>query len=228
VLVTGASRGIGAAVALALGRAGMHPIMVARTQAGLEEIDDAIGAAGGSATLLPLDITDYEQIDRMAYAIAQRFGRLDGMALVAGMLGGLSPVGHLSPKTVEQVFALNVMANWRILRACDALLRVSPAPRVAVATDRTRSPFEAYWGVYAASKAALTTLAMTYAAETVETPIRVNLVDPGPVATALRNQGFPGEDKALLPQPADIAPLFVDLLRPEERRHGEIVGRPLP
>lgn len=225
ILVTGASRGIGAALATALAGADTHLILVARTVGGLEETDDAIRAKGGASTLLPLDLTQPEGIERMAFAIAERFGRLDGLALIAGALGELGPIGHRTIKAAEALFALNTLANWRLLRACEPLLRVAPAARVVVATDRSSLPNEPFWGVYRATKAALETLTLTFAAEVADTAMRVNLVDPGPVATALRRSGFPGEDSTGLATPSDVAPLFARCLDWSVAEHGRLFAR---
>ncbi len=224
-LITGASRGIGAAVAKAYAAAGAHVIVVARTQSGLEAVDDEIRAAGGQATLLPLDLREYDKIDQMAFAIAQRFGRLDILVANAGVLGGLYPVGHMPPKMFEQVMATNFTVNWRLLRACDALLRVSEAGRVIVTTSSVASGTQPYWGPYAASKAALEALVRSYAGEVEKTPIRVNMVDPGAVRTGLRATAFPGEDASRLPAPEQIAPMYLDLASAACRQHGQIIRR---
>src|SRR5215813_14144256 len=176
-LVTGASRGIGAATALKLAQAGAHVVAVARTVGGLEELDDAIRAAGGSATLVPGDLKDFAAIDRLAGALAERYGRLDVLVGNAGMLGPLSPLGHVQPKAWDEVFAINVTANWRLIRAMDPLLRLSAAGRAVFITSGVASTARAYWGPYAISKAALEVLARTYAAETESTPVRVNLLN---------------------------------------------------
>lgn len=223
-LVTGASRGIGAAIAEALAAAGAQPILVARTQGGLEATDDRIRAAGGTATLIPLDLTEADHIDRMAAAIFERFGKLDILIGNAGTLGGgLYPVGHIPPERLDQAMALNFTANWRLMRACDSLLRLSDAGRAVFTTCGQSAGIQPYWGAYAASKAALEAMVRAYAGETSKTPLRINMVDPGPVATKLRMQAFPGEDQATLPKPEAVAPLFVDLASPECRRHGQVL-----
>ncbi len=213
-LVTGASRGIGAAVAERFGREGAHVILVARTTGGLEEVDDRLRAAGGTATLVPMDLLDGAAIDRLGGAVAERWGRLDVLVGNAAMLGELSPVGHFAPPTWEGVFALNVHANWRLIRAFDALLRASEAGRAIFVTSGITQHVVPYWGLYAASKAALERLALTYAAEVAQTPVRVNLVNPGPTRTGMRAQAFPGEDPETLQAPETITETFVALAEP--------------
>ncbi|MBL8675175.1 MAG: SDR family NAD(P)-dependent oxidoreductase [Rhodospirillales bacterium] len=210
-LVTGASRGIGAAVARRFAAEGAHIVAVARTTGGLEELDDTIQAAGGSATLVPLDITDGPAIDRMAEALHGRFGRLDVLVGNAGVLGALSPVGHVEPKQFDRILAVNVTANWRLIRAFDPLLRMAPAGRAIFVTSGVTARSVPYWGPYAASKSALETLVRTYAAEIAHTAVRANLVNPGPTRTKLRAEVFPGEDPATLPSPDDVAEAFVPL-----------------
>ena len=224
-LVTGASRGVGAAVAKRFAAEGAHVVLLARTQGGLEEVDDAVRQAGGQTTLVPLDLRDVDKIDPMAAALAQRFGRLDVLASCAGVLGALSPLGHVEPKTWDEVFAVNVTANYRLIRALDPLLRRSPSGRAIFATCAAGRASLPYWGAYAASKAALETLVRTYAGEVANTTnLRVNLADPGPVRTKLRAQAFPGEDRAALKAPEDVTGIFVELAAAECRRHGEIVA----
>ncbi|HYE00035.1 MAG TPA: SDR family NAD(P)-dependent oxidoreductase [Alphaproteobacteria bacterium] len=220
-LVTGASRGIGAAVARAFAAEGAHVVAVARTTGALEELDDDVKRLGGSATLVPCDLLQHERIDQLGAALYERFGRLDVLVGAAGMLGALSPVGHIKPKDWEQVFALNAGANYRLIRSMDPLLRQSEAGRAIFVTDGVGRQPTAYWGPYAASKAALENLALTYAGELHQTRVRVNLIDPGPVATKLREKAFPGEDPAALRKPADVAAAFVELAVADCRRHGE-------
>jgi NAD(P)-dependent dehydrogenase (short-subunit alcohol dehydrogenase family) len=228
-LVTGASRGIGAATALELARRGVHVVITARTQGGLEETDDRIRAAGGTATLLPLDLADVEAIDAIGPSLHQRFGRLDAMVSNAGSLGVLTPVGHILPKDWAEVLAVNVTAAWRLIRSCGPLLQAAPAGRAVFLTSRVVHNPTAYFGAYGATKAALEHLALTWAAETATSSLRVNLADPGPVASRLRRVGFPGEDQASLPQPADVAPGIADLCAEGETRHGQVVRvSPLP
>ena len=192
-LVTGASRGLGAAAALAFAAEGAHCVLVARTVGGLEELDDRIKAAGGSATLVPLDVTDGPGIDRLGAALYERFGRLDVLLGNAAILGVLSPIGHIDPAVFERVMAVNVTANWRLIRSLDPLLRRSDAGRAIFVTSGASRQAVPYWSAYAASKAALDMLVMTYAAEVAHTAVRVNLYNPGPMRTAMRAQAFPGE-----------------------------------
>jgi NAD(P)-dependent dehydrogenase (short-subunit alcohol dehydrogenase family) len=221
-LVTGASRGIGYATALALARAGARIVAVARTVGGLEELDDAIRAAGGAATLVPLDLKDYAGIDRLALALHERFGRLDVLVGNAGILGPLSPLGHVEPAAWEEVMAVNVTANWRLIRALDPLLRRSEAGRAVFVWSAIAAQATAYWGPYAASKAALEVLARTYAAETATTNVRVNLLDPGPIRTRLRAQAFPGEDPMSLQTPDKVADKIVELCLPGLQESGKV------
>ncbi len=228
-LVTGASRGIGAATAIELARLGAHCVITARTQGGLEETDDAIRAVGGTATLLPLDLREGEQVDVLGPSIGVRFRRLDVLVHCAGALGRLAPVGHLMPGEWDEAMGVNATAAWRLIRTCDGLLRSAPAGRaVFVTTVRARQP-KAYWGCYGAAKAALEHLVLTWADEVGSTtPIRVNLFDPGPVATRLRLAAFPGEDPSALARPADIAPALAALCLPEETRNGALVSPQAP
>jgi NAD(P)-dependent dehydrogenase (short-subunit alcohol dehydrogenase family) len=222
-LVTGASRGIGAAAAVELGRLGAHLVLIARTQGGLEETDDAIRAIGGSATLLPLDLRDGTQLDAIGPSLFQRFGRLDVLLHAAGVLGKLTPVAHILPDDWADVVGVNVASAWRLIRTCDPLLRLAPAGRAVFVTDaRAREP-RAYWGAYGATKAGMEHLVLTWAAELRLTRLRVNLFDPGPVRTRLRSNAFPGEDPTILPEPASVAPGLAALCLPGERRQGELV-----
>src|SRR5882757_1218524 len=221
-LVTGASRGIGYATALALAKAGAHIVAVARTVGGLEELDDAIRAAGGAATLVPLDLKDTDGIDRLALALHQRFGRLDVLVGNAGILGVLSPLGHVEPKAWDDVMAINVTANWRLIRAMDPLLKFSDAGRVVFISAGVAARATAYWGPYAASKAALETLARTYAAETTTTNVRVNLFAPGPIRTRMRAQAMPGEDPMTLDPPDKVADKIVALCLPSMLESGKL------
>jgi NAD(P)-dependent dehydrogenase (short-subunit alcohol dehydrogenase family) len=223
-LVTGASRGIGRAAAVALAAAGHHVICVARTVGGLEEADDAVRSAGGSATLVPLNLRDGEALDRLGASIFERWGRLDAFFGNAGVLGALSPLTHLEPKAFDELVAVNVTANWRLIRSLDPLLRQSDAGRVLfVSSSVARTP-RAFWGGYAMSKAALESLALTYAAECDSTNIRVNILNPGATRTRMRAKAMPGEDPATLPTPEDIAPLIVQMLSPGWEKNGELVN----
>jgi NAD(P)-dependent dehydrogenase (short-subunit alcohol dehydrogenase family) len=222
-LITGASRGLGAALGKLFAREGAHVVLVARTVGGLEEVDDAIRADGHSATLAPLDLTDGDKIDQMATAIAQRFGRLDVLVGNAALLGGLYPTGQMPAALWDAVFALNVTANARLIRAFDPLLRASGNGRAIFVTSRAAQTARAYWGTYAASKAALETLVKVYAAEVERFAVKVNLIDPGPVRSQMRAQAFPGEDPLSLPAPDDIAPWFLGLAEASCTRHGELI-----
>lgn len=223
-LVTGASRGIGAAVARRFAAEGAHVIAVARTQGALEELDDAVRAAGGAATLVPLDLRTFDAIDHMGAALNERFHKLDIVAACAGVLGSLSPMGHVDPKLWTEVFDVNVTANYRLIRSLDPLLRRSDAGRAMFVTCGAGRALAPFWGAYGASKAALEALVRVYAAEVARTSIRVNLVDPGPVCTQLRAEAFPGEDRAVLKVPEDVTGLFVQLAAADCPHHGMIVG----
>jgi NAD(P)-dependent dehydrogenase (short-subunit alcohol dehydrogenase family) len=221
-LVTGASRGIGYATALALGRAGAHVVAVARTVGGLEELDDAIRASGGTATLVPLDLKDHEGILRLSGALNERYRRLDILIGNAGILGPLSPLGHVEPKAWDDVLAVNVTANWHLIRAMDLLLRQSEAGRAVFLTSGVGTSPRAYWGPYAVSKAALDALVRTYAAETASTKVRVNLFSPGPTRTRMRAAAMPGEDPMSLKTAEQVAEKILDLCQPDFQDTGKV------
>ncbi len=221
--VTGASRGIGSAVAKALAKTGVHVVACARTTGGLEALDDEIRQTGGSASLMPLDLLDLDAVDNIGPALLERFGRCDILIGNAGMLGTLGPVAHGDPKEWQRVFDLNVMANFRLIRTLDPLLRASSAGRAVFTSSMMAHESEAYWGAYATSKAALEMMVKVYAAEVEKTALRVNLVDPGAVDTAMLSQAFPGGFPGDASAPEDLAPLFVDLASPACTRHGETV-----
>jgi NAD(P)-dependent dehydrogenase (short-subunit alcohol dehydrogenase family) len=225
-LVTGASRGIGYATALALAKAGAHIVALARTVGGLEELDDAIKAAGGSATLVPLDLKDYQGIDRLGLALHERFGRLDVLVGNAGILGPLSPLDHVEATAWDEVMAINVTANWRLIRSVDRLLKRSDAGRVVFVSSGVAAMALAYWGPYAVSKAALEALARTYAVETATTNVRVNLFTPGPIRTRMRAQAFPGEDPITLESPDRVAEKIVELCLPSTQESGKLYAYP--
>jgi NAD(P)-dependent dehydrogenase (short-subunit alcohol dehydrogenase family) len=221
-VITGASRGIGAALSLELAKLGAQCVLVARTQGGLEEVDDAIRAAGGKpATLLPFDLQKAEKdIDMIGPSIVERFGRLDILVHNAGTLNKLTPVAHIDPRDWAEVMAVNLTASWRLIRSCDPPLRASDAGRaVFVTSGRVLRP-RPYWGMYGASKAGMEHLVMTWAQEVEATPLRVNLVDPDIVATKMRAAAMPGEDPATIPQPTDVAPGIAAFCLPSETRHG--------
>ena len=203
-------------MAIELARLGARPVLIARTQGGLEETDDAIRAAGGESTLLPLDLTDAEQVEAIGPSLLQRFGRLDVLVHAAATLGRLTPVGDIQPPDWDAVIGVNLAAFWHLVRTCDRLLRAAPAGRAVILTDSLARDPRAYWGAYGATKAAQEHLALTWAAETRTTRLRVNLFEPGPVATRLRAQAMPGEDPRSLPLPAHIAPAIAALCCPIE------------
>ncbi len=222
-LVTGASRGIGRAVALAYAREGAHVIALARSAGALEDLDDEIKDLGGKATLLRLNLSQGEKIDALGPTILERFGQLDILVGNAGILGPLSPLGHVSERDWNEVLEINLSANWRLIRTADPLLRRSDAGRAIFLTSGAAKNCRAYWGPYSVSKAGLEALVKTYAAEVNDSDVRVNLVNPGPVATAMRAKAMPGEDPATLPKPEDLAEIFVQLALPECARNGEII-----
>ncbi len=222
-LVTGASRGIGAAVAIALAGPDLHLVITARTQGGLEETDDAIRARGGTATLLPLDLADGASLDTVGPSLFERFGRLDALVHAAGTLGKLTPAPHILPKDFASAVSVNVESAWRLIRTCGPLLLAAEAGRAVFVTDGLVTQPRAYWGLYGATKAAMHHLALSWAAETRNTRCRVNLFNPGPVATRLRREAMPGEDATKLRQPGDVAPAIAALCDPAEARNGEVV-----
>lgn len=213
-LVTGASRGIGYATALVLARAGAHVVAVARTVGGLEELDDAIQALGSTATLVPLEVRDYDGFYRLAAALNERYRRLDVLIGNAAIAGQRSPLGHVLPKAWDEAMAVNVTANWQLIRAMDGLLRRSDAGRAVFITSGAATHARAYSGPYSVSKAALNALARTYADETSSTAVRVNLFNPGPTRTRMRALVMPGEDPMTLPPPEEIAEKILDLCLP--------------
>ena len=223
-LVPGASRGIGRAVALRYAAEGAHVVAFARTQGGLEELDDEIRTISGQhATLIAESLTDYETIDQTGAALFQRFGKLDILVGNAAMLGQLSPMGHYKPKIWEDVFKLNVHAQWRMIRSFDPLLRQSNSGRAIFVTSSIARNPRMYWGPYSASKAALENMVQVYADEMAHTNVRINIIDPGGVRTNMRAQAFPGEDPLSLPDPESITETFVELAEGNCTKNGEIV-----
>lgn len=222
-VITGASRGIGRAVALGMAAEGAHVILVARTVGGLEEVDDEIRKVGGKATLVPFDLTDLPAIDRLGATIFERWGKLDILVGNAGSLGTLTPLSHLEPKDWDKTLAINVTANWRMIRSFEPLLKRSDAGRAIFVTSGAAQKCKPYWGSYSITKAALDAMMKTWAAEVEKSPIRVNSVSPGPTRTAMRKKAMPGEDPTTLTKPADLVPLFIELAMPDCTRHGEIV-----
>jgi len=223
-LVTGASRGIGRAAALALAKAGAHVILVARTVGGLEEVDDEIQKAGGTATLVPLDLKDFPALDRLGASIYERWGKLDAFFANAGVLGALTPLSHLEPKVFQELLDVNLTANWRLIRSLDPLLRVSEAGRVLFVSSGAARKHTPYWGGYAVSKAALESLALTYAAECEGTKVRVNILNPGPLRTRMRARAYPGEDPQSLAPPEAATPLILEMLSAANDKNGALVG----
>ncbi len=221
-VVTGASRGIGYFAAKHLAAAGAHVVAVARTVGGLEELDDEIKAAGGSATLVPLDLTDMAGIDRLGGAIHERWGKLDILVANAGVLGVIAPIGHVEAKVFEKVMAVNVTGTWRLIRSVDPLLRLSDAGRAIVVTSNAAHSARAFWAPYAASKAAIETLARSWADETKNLPLRVNSFDPGATRTAMRAQAVPGENPETLPHPSEVAAKIIPLASPALTETGQI------
>ena len=225
-LITGTSRGIGAAVAERFAREGAHLVLSARTVGGLEETDDRVRAAGGSATLVPLDLRDFGKIDELGAALYERYGRLDVLVGNAAEFGVFSPLGHIDLNVWSDIIALNLTANWRLLRAMDPLLRMASAGRAIFVTTSLARDALPYYGAYAVSKAGLETMVRIYAGEVARTNVRVNLVDPGIARTRLRATIFPGEDPETVPPPERVADAFLELALPECSRNGEIVTLP--
>ncbi len=222
-LVTGASRGIGYATARTLGAAGAHVVAVARTVGGLEELDDEIKAAGGHATLVPLDVTDVDGLDRMGAAIYERWGKLDILVANAGVLGVITPLAHLDPKDWQSLLDVNLTANWRLLRSMDPLLRQANAGRCLFLSSSVGSRPRAYWGGYAITKAGLEMMARTYALETLKTNVKVAIVNPGATRTAMRAKAMPGEDPSALPTPHDQAEKILQIIQDPDLESGAFV-----
>ncbi|WP_186417544.1 SDR family NAD(P)-dependent oxidoreductase [Bosea sp. CS1GBMeth4] len=225
-LVTGASRGIGRAAALAFADAGAHVVALARTSGALEELDDEVRARGGSATLVPVDLADAEAIERLGPALLERWGRLDILLANAGILGPLAPLTHVSPKEWAQVFDINVSANWRLLKSVEQALKASDAGRAIFLSSGAAHKCLAYWGPYSVSKAALEAMARSYANETQSTNLRVMLVNPGPLRTRMRAEAMPGEDPATLRTPEELAPHLVAIASPDWTETGKIFDFP--
>jgi NAD(P)-dependent dehydrogenase (short-subunit alcohol dehydrogenase family) len=228
-LVTGASRGIGRAVALELARSGAHVMALARTQGALEDLDDAIRSAGSEATLVPCDLKDFDALDRLGAAIFERWGKLDILIGNGGVLGPLTPLAHVEPKQWEDVFAVNVTANWRLVRSLDPLLRAADAGRVVFVSSGVAhaAHFMPYWGPYAISKAALDALARAYAAETMNvSQVKVMAANPGPLRTRMRAAAMPGEDPMSLKTPEDFAPKILELCSPGWTQTGKLYDFP--
>ena len=223
-LITGASRGLGAALAKRYAAEGAQLILLARDSAALETLDDELRAMGTSATLVPLDLRDFERLDGMAAALGERFSKLDILAACAGVLGHLAPAGHYEPALWQEVIDVNLTANWRLIRALDPLLRTSDAGRAIFATCAAARDARAFWAPYAASKAGLEALVKAYAQEIEQTKIRANLIDPGPIRTALRFAAFPFEERDKIKPPEDATEPFVALAEASCTMNGALVG----
>jgi NAD(P)-dependent dehydrogenase (short-subunit alcohol dehydrogenase family) len=222
--VTGASRGIGRAVALAFAKAGAHVVITARSLGALETLDDEIQAAGGAATLLQLDLKRGDRVDQLGPTLYQRWQHLDILVANAGILGPLSPLGHTTEDGFLSTIDINLNANWRLIRTLDPLLKRSDAGRAIFVTSGAASGKYAYWGAYAASKAGLEALVKTWAEELANTPVRANLINPGATRTQMRAKAFPGEDPETLPTPEDLVPLFLELASPGCHRNGDVIN----
>jgi NAD(P)-dependent dehydrogenase (short-subunit alcohol dehydrogenase family) len=229
-LVTGATRGIGRAVALALAREGAHLILTGRTSGALEEVDDevravtkAAGHKAESATLITLNLKHAEKIDALGPTLFGRFGKLDILVANAGVLGTLTPLAHATNENFLETLDINLTANWRLIRTLDPLLQKSDAGRAVFVTSGASTAKNAYWGPYAVSKAALEALVKTYALECAATNVRANLINPGPIRTRMRAKAFPGEDPMTLKTPDDIAPAFVRFALPSCSENGVIL-----
>ncbi len=225
-LITGASRGIGAAAAKLLAKQGAHVILIARTVGGLEAVDDEIKSFGGKATLMPLDLFKLNDLDALGPTLYQHFPKLDIFIGNAAMLGTLAPLGHLKPDEWQKVMDLNVTANFRLIRTLDPLLKASPHGRVVFVTSGITQDIKAYWGEYAVSKVALEALAKVYASECANTNVKVNILDPGRVRTAMRSQAYPGEDPQSRPHPDDMAHYFLKLVGDDCAMSGETLVVP--
>lgn len=224
-LVTGASRGIGRAVALALAEQNIHVLLLARTQGGLEDVYDEIVTSDGEATGVPMDLTDYDAIDRLGGVIAERWGKLDIFVGNAGILGPISPVAHMTPSEFEKTLAINVTSNARLIRALEPLLLASDAGRAVFLTSGAAYSAKPFWGAYSTSKAALDALVKSWANEQKNTSLKINLYSPGPVRTAMRAQAMPGENPSTLPTAEDVAPQIVSMCAPDFQETGEIISK---
>jgi NAD(P)-dependent dehydrogenase (short-subunit alcohol dehydrogenase family) len=222
-VITGASRGIGAATAKLFAAQGAHVILVARTIGGLEEIDDEIRAKGGISTLVPMDLTNYDKIDEMGATIFERFGKLDILISNAGLLGTIGPINHIKPHVWEQTIAVNVTANWRLIRSLDPLLRLSDAGRAIFLTSAAAEYHRAFWGLYATSKAALEMIVSTYAQEILKTNVKANLFNPGRTRTKMRAEAYPGEDPHTIKTPEFVAKQLINLAQPNFNLNGTII-----
>jgi len=223
-LITGASRGIGAAVAKGFAAEGAHVILTARTIGGLEEVDDEIQGAGGSATLVEMDLRDSLAIDRLGVNLYERWGKLDVLVANGGLLGQLTPIHQYDPDVWEEVIAVNLTANQRLVRSMDPLLRLSDAGRAIFVSSSAAHNFRPFWGAYAVSKAALDAMVRCYAAENVRSKLRINIINPGATRTGMRAAAFPGEDPLSLKTPKDLVSLFLELASPNCLTHGDLIN----
>ena len=223
ILVTDATPGIVRAVAVAASSAGAELVITGRTIGALEEVDDEIKAIGGNATIVEMDMKDTAAMPRLAGAIAERWGRLDGLVANAAILTALTPVGHVTPEDWDANIAVNLTGQWHMIRALEPLLRAAPAGRAILVTSGAAIGSRPFWGPYAATKAGLEALGRSWAGESEQTNLRINMMNPGGTATGMRASAFPGENPASLPQPEDIAPAFLTLLAEDCRYHGEVV-----
>ncbi len=221
-LVTGASRGLGFATAIHLAKAGAHIVATARTKGGLEELDDAVKAVGSSATLVPMNITDLDAIDRLGASIFERFKKLDILIGNAGTLGKLTPLAHVEPKVWEESLAINLTSNYRLIRSMDSLMQAAPAGRAVFVTSGLAYKCFPYWGTYSIGKAALEALMKTYAAEVATTNMRVNCFSPGPTRTKMRATAMPGEDPETLPTAEEVSAQMLDMCMPEFADNGGV------
>ena len=222
-VITGASRGIGAETAKLFAAEGAHVVLMARTVGGLEEVDDAIKSAGGTATLVPCDLTEFDRIDNLGPPLLERFGKVDVFIGNAGMLGDMTPLGHYDAKRWHAVFDINVHANWRLIRVLEPLLKRSDAGRAVLISSTAAHSARAYWGAYAITKAALETMAHVWAAELANTNVRVNLLNPGGTRTVMRAEAFPGEDPLTLKTPDVVAAALIELSVPECTKHDALI-----
>lgn len=224
-LITGASRGIGRAAAIACGRAGMQVVATGRAQQALETLDDEIRAQGGlPPTIVPLDLTDFDGIDRLGGALFQRFGRIDCLVHAAANLGDLMPLAHMTPRIGETMISTNLTATWRLIRSMEPLLLQAPSPRAVFFTSGVVAKPRAFWGMYAATKAATEAMVQCWADEVDFKKIVATILNPGPVATAMRNKAFPGEDQSKLPQPSALTSMILSLLDEAHTKTGTIIN----
>lgn len=223
ILITGASRGIGRAAALALAGPDTHLILISRSKKALELVDDAVRNKGGEASLVPVDLKDMDAIDRLGGVLNERFGRLDGLIANAAVLGSIGPIQMIGKRSFEETIATNLTAQWRLLRSMDPLLRFSDAPRAVFVTSSVARNPRAFWGPYQASKAGMEAIALAWAQENQALPLRINIFDPGGTATGMRAEAMPGEDPGTLPTPDDVAAELVKLVDPAETRTGALV-----